>query len=187
MELTTENLISFFKGKLDEADHLDIVNNKQDVELWWSSLQRCANRMGRDYSELLGKIEFRSRMHFMGEPGLSDFMDQKARVEDLSKAKVNIQKIIDDLETFGYVSPKLNTSENQSSRGQDRIVINNQNTSVIVHSSDLSHETQELIKKLQNELSKKHKNKELIKTLLVKLADVGLDVLEKVFLHSIGI
>ncbi len=187
MELTTENLIDFFKKKVNEADRLDAAN-KQEVELWWSSIQRCVERMDGAYPELLGKIEFRSHVHYMSEPGLSDFMDQKARTEDLEKAKVNVRKIIVDLETFGYTSPKTATMETRGDQESGHIVIHNQNVSnIAIHLSELNSETQQTIEKLQNELSKKHKNKDLIKALLVKLADTGLDVLEKIFLHSIGV
>lgn len=187
MELTTENLIEFFKKKLNEADQLDTAN-KQKVELWWSSVQQCAKRMSGGYPELLGRIEFRSHMHFMGEPGLSDFMDQKARTEDLTKAKANIQKIIDDLEIFGYTSPKATAVGAQGHQESGQIVINNQNiNNIAIHLSELNSETQKTVEELQSELSKKHKNKDLIKILLAKLTDTGLDVLEKIFLHSIGL
>lgn len=74
---------------------------------------------------MLGEIEFRSHAHFMGEPGLSDFMDQRTRTENLAKAKVNIQKIIDDLETFVYISPKAASMEARGGQEPGRIVIHN--------------------------------------------------------------
>lgn len=192
MEFTTEKLTEFFNKKLAEADKIDAANDEKGLERWWSGVKRCGTLMGNDYAELLGDIRFHAGAYIMGNPEFNDQADMDARERGLEEAKNNIGKILDDLSLFGYLPEKSNQDHKKTAKTEksinNNVTINNSQTSNITISiSDFDPETQRNIKDLQAELQKKRKNKEAIKKILAKLGETGLDALEKIFLHSIGI
>ncbi len=192
MEFTTENLTDFFNKKLAEAEKIDAINDERGLERWWSGVKRCGTLMGKDYAELLGDIRFHAGAYLMGNPEFNDQADMDARERGLEEAKNNIGKVLDDLSLFGYLPEKGDQGKKKMTKTEKSInnlvTINNSQTSNITISiSDFDSETQKNIKDLQAELQKKKKNKVAIKKILTKLGETGLDALEKIFLHSIGI
>lgn len=192
MEFTTENLTDFFNKKLAEAEKIDAINDERGLERWWSGVKRCGTLMGKDYAELLGDIRFHAGAYLMGNPEFNDQADMDARERGLEEAKNNIGKVLDDLSLFGYLPEKGDQGKKKMTKTEKSInnlvTINNSQTSNITISiSDFDSETQKNIKDLQAELQKKKKNKAAIKKILTKLGETGLDALEKIFLHSIGI
>lgn len=186
MNFDKDSLIKFFNDKLAEAGNIDAANDEESLNRWWANTRRCCEKMGDDYLKLLGNVSFHSGVYLMGEVDFNKSADRSARVSGLKQAKNAIRRIIDDLDTFGYAP---NTSQGSTNERSDMIVnINNaQNMSIDIKISDFDIETQNNIRELQAELSKKKKNKEAIKKILAKLGETGLDALEKIFLHSIGI
>ena len=192
MEFTTENLTDFFNKKLVEAEKIDATNDERGLERWWSGVKRCGTLMGKDYAELLGDIRFHAGAYLMGNPEFNDQADMDARERGLEEAKNNIGKVLDDLSLFGYLPEKGDQDKKKITKTEksinNHVTINNSQTSNITISvSDFDSETQKNIKDLQAELQKKKKNKAAIKKILAKLGETGLDALEKIFLHSIGI
>ena len=186
MNFDKDSLLKFFNDKLAEAENIDAANDEVSLERWWANTRRCCEKMGNDYLELLGNVSFHSGVYLMGEADFNRSADRSARVSGLKQAKNAIRKIIDDLDTFGY---EPNTTQEKPTNRKDMVVnINNaQNMNINIKISDFNAETQNNIRELQAELSKKKKNKEAIKKILAKLGETGLDALEKIFLHSIGI
>lgn len=188
MEFTTEKLLEFFYKKLEEAEQIDAENDEKSLDRWWSGVKRCGGLMGKEYSELLDDVRFHAGAYLMGEPELNRIADRDARKNGLEQAKNNIGKIIDDLNTFGYVPKKSTPIKTNKEKMINNVTVNNNQTSnMVVSIQDFAPETRKVIQELQAELTKKKKNKEMIKKLLVKLTETGIDALEKIFLHSIGI
>ena len=189
MKFSTEELIRFCEEKRDEANSIDAVNDEKKLDRWWSGVKRCCELMGDDYSKLLDGVSFRATVYLLGEPELNRLADCEARKNGLEMAKNSINIIIDDLNTFGYIHAEKN---HPLKAGDKRMVNNvtvnnNQMMNNIISIKDYNPEVGKIIQELQNELSKKEKNKKIITELLEKLAEKGMDILEKLFLNSIGL
>lgn len=189
MELNTENLIGFFTKKLEEAKEIDAANNPDKLKRWWNSVTSCCSRMGNSYIQRAGSISFYPGYYFMGESDYSvESREAKSRQSGLKEAVVLIESIVDELNDWGFCVDKQNNNEviSKNSNVNNINISQNQNQNVKIDISDCSTESRQYIEDLVKELNGK-KDKKVIKGLLSKLTDVGLDVIEKIFLHSIGI
>lgn len=189
MDFDKDSLLQFFNHKLAEAEKIDAANDEDSLERWWSNVKRCCEKMGPEYVQLLGDVRFHSSVYLMGNPDFNSGADESARISGLGQAKNNIQKVIDDLETFGYKPTAVSKAlRKPTSKTVNNFNINqSQRMSVSINISDFDSETQKNIRDLQSELAKKKKNREVIKKILAKLGETGLDALEKIFLHTIRI
>lgn len=189
MELNTENLIKFFTKKLEEAKEIDAVNNPDKLKRWWNSIMSCCARMGNSYIQRADSISFYPGYYFMGESDYSvESRKAESRQSGLREAVVLIESIVDELNDWGFCvdRPKNNESISKNSNINNINISQSQSQNMKIDISDCNTESRQYIEDLIKELNGK-KDKKVIKELLSKLTDVGLDVIEKIFLHSIGI
>ena len=187
MELNTENLIKFFKARLEDAKSIDPVADEKKMERWWEKCLFCAEHMGEIYKKKLSGVMFGPQViTYRDDWSLSDYtVYERARVEGFEDAKNKINIVIEDLEVFGYFGNFTLPTNHNAGISISNNNFQQQSNTVKIDISAYDPEVQECIKELVKELKGK-KDKSKIKKLLAKLTDVGLDVLKKIFLHSIG-
>ena len=187
MELNAENLIEFFKARLEDAKSIDPVTDEKKLECWWEKCLFCAEHMEEIYKKKLSGVMFRPQIVTYGYDGsLPDYAAyERARTRGFEDAKNKINIVIEDLEAFGYVGNFTPPTNHNTEISISNNNFQQQSNTVKIDISAYDPEVQECIKELVKELKGK-KDKSKIKKLLAKLTDVGLDVLKKIFLHSIG-
>lgn len=187
MELNTENLIKFFKKKLRDAQTIDVVNNPDALKRWWNSILSCCNRMGESYLMRAKQISFSPGFYVLGE---SDYSVESRRAEyrrsGLSDALVFIESILDELNDWGFTMERKEKGNTTAQSSNINNVNINQSQNIKLDISSCSPESRKCVEDLVKELNGR-KDKKVIKKILSKLTDVGLDVIEKIFLYSIGI
>ena len=189
MELNTENLIRFFAKKLEEAKEIDAANNPDKLKRWWNSILSCCDRMGENYLKRAKRISFSPGFYILEESNYSiESRRAESRQSGLKEAVVLIESIVDELNDWGFCVDKQNNSEviSKNSNVNNINISQNQSQNIKIDISDCNAESRQYIEDLIKELNGK-KDRKVIKGLLSKLTDVGLDVIEKIFLHSIGI
>lgn len=160
MELNTENLIEFFKARLEDAKSIDPVTDEKKLERWWEKCLFCAEHMGGIYKKKLSGVMFGPQVvTYRDDWSLSDYtVYERARAEGLEDAKNKINIVIEDLEVFGYsgnFTPPTNHNAGISISNNN---FQQQSNTVKIDISAYDPEVQECIKELVKELKDKKIN-----------------------------
>ncbi len=178
-----EKILNALNDLLDKSKTLNPYN-KKDVDSWWNTVRFSLFRMGSHYSKEASNINF--NLHGSIDPFESEDERRLRIAEDRQKHIDEVVALLDgvikEIEMFGLAQedeqPKTTSNTNSNVNVS---VTQNQSSNTIIKLSDYDSKTQECLTELLFELKAERRDKNKIKKLLSKLADVSIEILIKLF------